>query len=157
MVKATPDQTLATVTSEGFDPGRAAILDTNATVPTIAVSAVPQTPGGAATVTRYEPGSVDLTLDQPAAAGQALVVSENYFPGWSALVDGKAAPVVRADFNLMAVALPAGAKSVQLRFDDPAYEKGKTLTLVALALAIVLWGVGFAVDRRLNHVELNEA
>jgi len=148
MVKATPDQTLATVTSEGFDPGRAAILDTNATVPTVAVTAVPQTPGGAASVSHYEPGAVDLTLGQPSAAGEALVVSENYFPGWSALVDGKPAPVVRADFNLMAVALPPGAKSVQLRFDDPAYEKGKTLTLIALAVAIVLWGFGFAVQRR---------
>ena len=157
MVKATPEQTLATVISEGFDPGRAAILDTNATLPTIGVDAVPQTAGGTAAVTRYEPGSVDLTLGQPATAGQALVVSENYFPGWSALVDGKPAPVVRADFNLMAVALPAGAKSVQLRFDDPAYEKGKTLTLVALGLAIVLWGVGFAVDRRLNTVDVKEA
>jgi hypothetical protein len=148
MVKATPEQSLATVTSEGFDPGRAAILDTSATVPTVAVDAVPNTPGGSATVTRYEPGAVDLTLGQPAASGQALVVSENYFPGWSAVVDGKPAPVVRADFNLMAVALPAGAKSVQLRFDDPAYEKGKTLTLLALAVAVVLWGLGFVVDRR---------
>ena len=157
MVKATPDQTLATVTSEGFDPGRAAILDTNAAVPTIAVSAVPQTAGGAAAVTRYQPGAVDLTLGTPAAAGQALVVSENYFPGWSALVDGRPAPVVRADFNLMAVALPAGAKSVQLRFDDPAYEKGKTLTLVAIALAIALWGVGLAVDKRRTAVSAEPA
>jgi hypothetical protein len=148
MVKATPDQTLATVTSEGFDPGRAAILDTNATVPTVGVDAVPNASGGSATVTRYEPGAVDLTLGQPAALGQALVVSENYFPGWTASVDGKAAPVVRADFNLMAVVLPAGAKSVQLRFDDPAYEKGKTLTLLAIVVAVVLWGIGFVVDRR---------
>jgi uncharacterized membrane protein YfhO len=102
-------------------------------------------------VTRYEPGAVDLTLGQPSAVGQALVVSENYFPGWSALVDGKPAPVVRADFNLMAVALPAGATSVQLRFDDRAYEKGKTLTLIALAVAVVLWGIGFALERR--HAE----
>jgi len=148
MVKATPDQSLGTVTSDGFDPGRAALLDTNATVPTIPVNQVPQAPGGTASVNRYEPGLVDLTLGQPAAAGQALVVSENYFPGWSAIVDGKPAPVVRADFNLMAVALPAGAKSVQLRFDDPAFEKGKTLTLVALAAALLLWGAGFAVSRR---------
>jgi hypothetical protein len=148
MVKATPDQTLATVTSEGFDPGRAAILDTNTTVTTVPVTAVPQTAGGTATVTHYEPGAVDLTLGQPASAGQALVVSENYFPGWSAVVDGKPAPVIRADFNLMAVALPPGAKSVQLRFDDPAYEKGKALTLVALAVAIVLWGLGVVLDRR---------
>jgi hypothetical protein len=148
MVKATPEQTLATVTSEGFDPGRAAILDTSATVPTIPVSSVPATAGGSASVTRYEPGVVDLTLGQPATAGQALVVSENYFPGWSAMVNGQPAPVVRADFNLMAVALPAGATSVQLRFDDPAYEKGKMVTLFALTIAVVLWGIGFAVDRR---------
>jgi len=148
MVKATPEQTLATVTSEGFDPGRAAILDTSAAVSTIPVTSVPAAAGGSASVTHYEPGAVDLTLGQPATAGQALVVSENYFPGWSAVVNGKPAPVVRADFNLMAVALPAGATSVQLRFDDPAYEKGKMVTLFALTIAVVLWGIGFAVDRR---------
>jgi uncharacterized membrane protein YfhO len=88
-----------------------------------------------------------MTLDQPATAGQALVVSENYYPGWSAMVDGHAVDAVRMNFNLVGVALPAGAKSVQLRFDDAAYERGKRVTVVALVLALLLWIAGLMVDR----------
>jgi uncharacterized membrane protein YfhO len=91
---------------------------------------------------------IDLSLDQPSTAGQALVVSENYFPGWHAKVDGKVAAVALMNYNLIGVALPPGARSIQLRFDDAAYEKGKGVTLVALVLAVVLWVAGAVVDRR---------
>jgi uncharacterized membrane protein YfhO len=109
---------------------------------------VPQAATTKATVSRYDPGAIDITLDQPAVAGQALVVSENYFPGWQATADGKSAPVVRANFNIIGVALPAGARAIQLRFDDPAYEKGKVTTLVALTVAVLLWAFGIVLDRR---------
>jgi len=77
-------------------------------------------------------------------AGSALIVSENYFTGWSASVDGKAALTDRVQYNLIGVQLPANAKQVTLRFDDAAYERGKTITLIALALSLVLVAVGFA-------------
>jgi hypothetical protein len=44
--------------------------------------------------------------------------------------------------------LPAGVRSIQLRFDDAAYERGKFVTLVALVIALCLWGFGSVVDRR---------
>ena len=47
------------------------------------------------------------------------------------------------DYNLVGVALPAGAKNVQLRFTDAAYEKGKLVTWLALALSLG------ALDRRM--------
>ena len=52
------------------------------------------------------------------------------------------------NYNLIGVALPEGAKSIQLRFTDAAYEKGKRVTFVALALAIVGLVAGLIVDRR---------
>jgi hypothetical protein len=99
-------------------------------------------------VTRYDPGRIDIQLDKPPPAGAALVVSENFFPGWRAAADGRDANVARANFNLIAVVLPAGARNVQLRFRDSAYETGKTVTLIALALAIAAAVVGLAVNRR---------
>jgi uncharacterized membrane protein YfhO len=99
-------------------------------------------------VTASTDGAYDIALDKPATAGSALLVSENYFPGWNATVDGKPAPVVRANYNLIGVPLPAGAKTVQLRFRDAAYEKGKVLTLVALAAAVIVLVGGIALARR---------
>jgi hypothetical protein len=48
----------------------------------------------------------------------------------------------------MGLALPAGARSVQLRFDDAAYEIGKRVTIVTLILGLVAWLAGIALDRR---------
>jgi uncharacterized membrane protein YfhO len=76
------------------------------------------------------------------------VVSENYYPGWTAAVAGQSAIVVRANFNLIGVALPAGAREVQLSFRDRAYGKGKTLTLIALALSLAALVAGSLADRR---------
>jgi hypothetical protein len=148
MVKGTPEQSLATVLAPGFDPARAAILDSNSTLPAVSVNAVPAAAQTHATATSYAPGAIDLTLDQPASAGQALIVSENYFPGWKATADGKPAAVERMDFNLIGVALPAGARSIQLRFTDAAYETGKWLTVAAGLVALIWWLAGLAADRR---------
>ncbi len=149
MVKAPEAQALATVLDPRFDPTTVAIVDTSAAaIQAQQLQALPAAATVRATVSASAPGSYDVSLDAPAAAGQALVVSENYFPGWHATADGKPAAVARTNFNLIGIALPPGATSVKLRFDDAAYEKGKSITLAAVALAIVLWGIGLAVDRR---------
>jgi len=148
MVKGTPEQSLATVLAPGFDPARAAILDSNSTLPALSVNAVPAASQIRVAATSYAPGAIDLTLDQPATAGQALVVSENYFPGWKAIADGKPATVERMDFNLIGVALPAGARRIQLRFTDAAYETGKWLTVTAVFAAVIWWLAGLMADRR---------
>ena len=80
--------------------------------------------------------------------GAALVVSENYYPGWSATVDGKPVPTGRADFTLIGVVLPAGARQVELTFDSPRYHTGKTITLACLLLSVLAAGVGLVMERR---------
>ena len=76
------------------------------------------------------------------------MVSENYFPGWRASVDGKDTPVYRADYNLIGVPLPAGAKTVELSFRDAAYGAGRALTWVAVILAAAALAAGLVIDRR---------
>jgi hypothetical protein len=148
MVKAPQDQALATILDARFDPLRIAILDsafTQIQVPPF--TALPEPSANHTTVTAMSPGSYDIALEQPATAGQALVVSDNYFPGWHATANGQPAPVARANYNLIGIVLPAGARTVQLRFTDLAYEKGKVVTIIALLLAIALLGLGLAAGR----------
>ncbi len=56
-------------------------------------------------------------------------------------------PVVRANYNLIGVPLPAGARTIELRFTDVAYKKGKVVTIFAVLAAVALWVLGFWVDR----------
>jgi hypothetical protein len=148
LVKATDDQALATVRDSRYEPTRAALVDPtvepNATSPSAAPPPAPQK----ASTTRYEPGAIDVQLDAPATAGEALVVSENYYPGWHATIDGKPSTAERMNYNLIGVPLPAGARGIQLRFTDRAYEIGKAVTIVALLAALIVWIGGGVVDRR---------
>jgi uncharacterized membrane protein YfhO len=98
--------------------------------------------------TRYEPGRISLTLDRPAPAGSTLIVSENYYPGWQATVGGSAAPIGRVQYTLIGVGLPAGARSVELSFRSPTYERGKATTLVALLIAGIMLAAGLVLSRR---------
>jgi hypothetical protein len=149
IVKAADDEILATVLDPRFDVRTVAIFDSSATaVQGAALSALPQPAATTVRTSRYAPGEIDLELSVPAAEGSALVVSENYYPGWSASVDGRAVPLGRVDYTFIGVPLPAGARRVELRFDSPSYETGKLITLLALTIAVAGWVAGAMVDRR---------
>jgi hypothetical protein len=148
IVKAPDDQVFSTVLDPRFDVRRAALFDTGAAVPARVVSALPPPLTEKVTTTSYEPGRIRLSLDGPAPAGAALVVSENYYPGWKATANGQPARVGRADYTLIGVELPAGATTIELSFDSAPYRTGKTVTLVALALSVLWWLVGAIAERR---------
>ena len=144
-----PDQDAqAAVLDPRFDPLRIAVFDTAAAIQTPPVTKLPERLPLTTMTTAYGPGHANIALSAPAPPGAALVVSENYFPGWTASVDGRSAPVYRADFNLIGVPLPAGARSVELTFHDAAVSTGKAVTLAALLLAVVALAAGLMADRR---------
>lgn len=148
IVKGDEAAVLGTVLDPRFDVRRAAIFDTSAAVQEESITALPEPLTIKASVKRYEPGRVSIELDTPAPKGSALMVSENWYPGWTATVDGKAATIGKAAVSLIGVALPAGARAIDLRFTNPAYETGKGVTFVAVALALLLFAMGLWADRR---------
>jgi hypothetical protein len=138
-IKAADENVLATVLDPRFDVRRAALFDTGATVPVQPVPPTLPPPSDVkVSATRYDPGHISLTLDRPAPAGSALIVSENYYPGWRAWVDGKQVPTGRAQYVLIGVGLPTGARSIELRFRSAPYERGEAITLASLAVAALL-------------------
>lgn len=148
-VKLDDATTKATVLNPNFDVRRVAIFDTAATVESQPVNTpLPAPVPFGVKSTRYEPGAIDLELEGVAPAGSALVVSENFYPGWTATVDGKPTATSRVNFTLIGVDLPAGAKTVSLRFDSAPYQTGKLLTLLAVGGAVLWWIIGVLADRR---------
>jgi hypothetical protein len=149
IVKAPDDAVLGTVLDQRFDVRRAGLFDTAAAVTGVAnVTTLPEPLPVQASVKHYEPGRVSIRLDAPAPRGSALVVSENYYPGWEATADGKPAVTARVDFSLIGVQLPEGARDVELSFKSAAYTTGKFITLIALVVALLLIGAGVLGERR---------
>ena len=148
MIKAADSVTLATVMDPRFPVHSVAIFNDSADVTGVQLTAPPAAIDLPVTVTRYDAGAISLMLAAPAPAGSALVVSENFYPGWTATVDGKPVTASRAMYSLIGVPLPTGARSVDLRFTSASYEKGKAITLGALGLALLLFAGGVTSDRR---------
>jgi hypothetical protein len=148
-VKAEDEATMGTILNPRFDPLRVAVFDSLAAIAAPKLTALPERLDITTRVTRYDPGHIALELSAPAPAGSALVVSENYFPGWSVSVDGRP-PIaaIRTDYTFLGVPLPVGATKVSLDFHDPAYGRGKIVTLVATLLALLGLGAGLLLDRR---------
>ena len=68
------------------------------------------------------PSPERIVVEADAGSEPALVfVSETYHPWWSALVDGRPAALVRAQEAFMAVAVPAGRHTVDMRLVRPAF------------------------------------
>lgn len=59
----------------------------------------------------YRPNTVKIRV----ASGrpQFLVLSDAYYPGWKAFLDGKPAPVFRADYYLRSVQVPPGVHEIE--------------------------------------------
>lgn len=147
IVKAGDDAVLATVLDPRFDVRTAALFDSSSAVQGKTLTSLPAPLATTVKPLVYEPGRITLVLSDPAPEGSALIVSENYYPGWLASVDGKAVPTSRVDMTLIGVPLPTGARRVELVFTDSAFETGKMITLLALAISLLAWAGGYFAGR----------
>jgi len=80
-----------------------------------------------------------VVIDATLAAPGLLVLTDTWYPGWVADVDGVEVPILRADYGFRAVALPAGTHRVQFRYAPRSLRIGLGITLAAaLILAALL-------------------
>jgi len=139
-----PDAAVEEATRAPNFPYRSiALIDPSESIATTPLTAIPEPLAITTTVSDVGAGRATVRLATPAPSGAALVVSENYYPGWTARVDGAAVTPIRANLSLMAVPLPAGAQVVELRFDSAPYHAGQRMSMAAAGLAALLFMVGF--------------
>ena len=100
--------------------------------------------GAAIKLTKY--GLNDLTYQSTSAKEGLGVFSEVYYDkGWKAFIDGKEVPIIRADYVLRALRIPAGSHKIEFRFAPATYEKGKMISLICSLIIIALIAVaGFS-------------
>jgi hypothetical protein len=132
-------KTGGTPNREPFDPARVALLeagDGNAAAPVIGDAKNAQVK-----ITRYEPNRIELATSNPNEG--FLVLSEVYYQGWEARVDGKPTKIYRTDHTLRGIRVPAGDHKVEFVYRPQSLRRGAIYA--ALGLAILLAG---AVVRR---------
>ena len=95
---------------------------------------------GSAAITEYNLNDVTITTS---GGGGLLVLSDQYYPGWHATVDGDEADIVRTDVALRGVCVPAGEHTVRFDFRPLSIVAGVVVSaagwLVWLAAMVIGW------------------
>lgn len=125
------DELSAFLHSTQFNPRTVAVLEEE---PHTTLSQPVDTVRWQADITSYHNNA--LTLHVETERPGMLVVSEAWFPGWNAYVNGVQTPVYRTDFSLRGIFMPAGATTVDLRYEPASFARGATVTLSTLAICL---------------------
>ena len=95
------------------------------------------TQGGNITLTNYHPEKLSYQVKTESA--QLAVFSEIYYKkGWKAYVNNTEVPIIRANYLLRGVFVPAGTSTVELKFEPASYKYGKLLSYIGSALILIL-------------------
>ncbi len=99
--------------------------------------------GSAGEAELVERGATRLRYRVRAERRAILMMSEVYDPGWRAKIDGRFAPVLRADLALRAVVVPTGSHDVVVEFRPLSVRLGAALTVTGLvAFAALVLAAG---------------
>lgn len=90
-----------------------------------------------------------VVLETESAAPGMLVLTDAFYPGWKASIDGKDTEIYRANFHFRAVRLPAGSHTVKFIYQPPALYIGLALFLLLLVGGPVL--ILFSKRRKLKN------
>lgn len=154
------DWSLTHVTDTPFDPRTTVLLERPLASPEAGgtvLDGAPIGPGERAEIVRYEPdvAVVRVRADEP----RYLVLTDSYFPGWRAWIDGRPVEVERASYLFRAVAVPPGEHTIEWRYRPTSLMVGAVVSAGGLAAMMVLAARGLAAHqvRRVSRVRTRAA
>lgn len=126
----------------GFDPMRVAILQKP--LP----ESLPDAPEVQSQIrfTKYDADAFELDVNVNRRA--FLVLSEMYYPGWEATVNGRPATIYKTDHFLRGMVVPAGQNHVVFRYRPRSVMLGAALTIPMLLGALAIGVVTMLKQRR---------
>lgn len=137
------EEILARITAPDFDTRGPLFLETDPGIPEGSAAVLPE--DECAIVARR---GGDLDLRVRSAEPGLLFLSETWYPGWEAEVDGRRAPLLRACYAFRAVPVPAGEHAVTLRYRPRSFRLGVAGSLLSLAFWLGL----LLLVRRRSHL-----
>lgn len=80
-----------------------------------------------------------INYESKANSNQFAVFSEVYYnKGWNAFIDGKKAEIVKTNYALRGLAIPAGNHKIEFRFEPQSYKTGDTIVLISSLLTYLI-------------------
>jgi hypothetical protein len=136
------EDALAKLALPSFDPREVAYVNAS-----MAMSGAVR---GRARIKEEEP--TRIVVDAQMQTRGLLVLADNWDKGWHAWVNGKPTQILRANYTIRGVIVPAGSNTVVFRYESPALALGNQLAVGALAV-LFAWTMAMLLRRRrLSHM-----
>lgn len=116
--------------STSFDPTRSVLL------PALPMKLSKNTATGSAIITNYKTDSVSILTKSNAT--KILVLTDTYYPGWIAKIDGKPSEIIRANWTQRALLVPAGTHTVTFHYEPQSVRVGFVLSMISIGLLILV-------------------
>lgn len=100
------------------------------------VTGVPRnTLGGSAKILSYEPERLSIGTERDMAG--LLVLTDTYYPGWQAVIDGNPTPIIRTNWTMRGVVVPAGNHTVTMTYAPKNSYYGAILSMISIGMTII--------------------
>lgn len=128
----TPDEFSKEFFRPEFDPTSTILIESSTKL------SLSKPQGGTAEILSYLPNSVQIRTHT--STDSLLFLSDTYYPGWSAFVDGKETKIIKANYAFRAVVVPSGNHTVIFRYEPKLFSTGKIISILSLfVLTLLLW------------------
>ena len=138
---------VAVLQDPNFDPRQTAVLVGESTENNLIEGGI-STETAVATLTQFAPEQI--TIQTETADPALLILTEAFYPGWQATIDGNPTAIYQADAYFQAVFVPVGEHEIEFVFEPDSFRYGRMLTMIGLGTVLLLIIVLFILYRRKN-------
>ena len=128
------EEILAELTKEEFDPASYLVLEEEPEPHSVSIDTSEEK--SSASILEYTANTVTIEADM--SSDGFLVLSDLYYDGWKAFVDGEERKVYKADYVFRAVQLREGRHIVEFVFDPLSFKIGLSVSVLTLLVVIPL-------------------
>jgi hypothetical protein len=151
IVAADHEDAWARIHQPDFDPATSVVLEGGQ--PLDGQAAVQAT----AHIVGYQPNALEIEIEVDTGAEGYLFLSDPFYPGWRAEVDGKPATILRANYAFRAVPVPAGTHRVTMAFRPTSWYAGLGITAFTVLVLLILGGLALARQTRNRPLPLPQS
>ncbi len=126
-------ETLDFMMTDAFDPLKMVVLE-----PESEKFILPHAKGdsvaGSCSITYYD--NENIRFQTSAKQACYLVLSEIFYPGWEATMDGSKVPILRGNYTFRVIPLEQGDHEIEMRFVSRPFRIGAVISLLTLACTV---------------------
>lgn len=135
----TEQETANILMDENFNPAKTAIVDCSDN------QVVNNAGMGQISIDNDIPNHTQLQINTPKT--NFLIVSRAFYPGWQVLIGGVRQELYTANLALMAVMVPEGSHTIELKYQPDSFNLGIIITLVTFTTWFIYFGFAYVLNR----------